>query len=150
MKTALLAGLALLLSSAAALAQTGPAAATLPNSFDRTIAVPAAPAAPPIVQTMADERSEDALRDFIAGAAAGDIDTSNLSDDLITAITAQADQVTPLIQSFGAVQAVTFVGKRDGADLFSVLFANAETEWMIGFNDDGKIGALLFRPAPTE
>lgn len=147
MKTALLAGLALLLSPAAALAQTGPAAATLPNSFDQTITVPAAPV---IVQTIADERSEDALRDFIAGAAAGDIDTSNLSDALVTAITAQADQVTPLIQSFGAVQAVTFVGKRDGADLFSVLFANAETEWMIGFNDDGKIGALLFRPASSQ
>jgi len=31
-----------------------------------------------------------------------------------------------------------------------VLFTNAETEWMIGFNDDGRIGVLLFRPAPTE
>lgn len=147
MKITVLAGLALLLSPAAALAQTGPAAASLPNSFDQSAAAPAAPA---IVQAMADERSEDALRDFIAGAAAGDIDTSNLSDELVTAITAQAAQVTPLIQSFGAVQAVTFIGKRDGVDLFSVLFANADTEWMIGFNDDGKVGALLFRPAPTE
>lgn len=147
MKTALIAGLALLLSPAAVLAQTGPAAANLPNSFDQTAAAPAAPA---IVQAMADERSEDALRDFIAGAAAGEIDTANLSDDLITAISAQADQVTTLIQSFGAVQAVTFVGNRDGADLFSVLFENAETEWMIGFNDDGKIGALLFRPAAAQ
>jgi hypothetical protein len=147
MKITALAGLALLLVPAAALAQTGPAAASLPNSFDQTAP---APAAPVIVQAMADERSEDALRDFIAGAAAGDIDTANLSDDLVAAITAQADQVTPLIRSFGAVQAVTFVGKRDGADLFSVLFTNAETEWMIGFNDDGRIGVLLFRPAPTQ
>ena len=150
MKTALLAGLALLASPAAALAQTGPAAATLPNSFDRIAPPPAAPATPVIAEAMADARSEDALRDFIAGAAAGEIDTSNLSDDLITAISAQAGQVTPLIQSFGAIQAVTFVGKRDGADLFSVLFANADTQWMIGFNDDGKIGALLFRPAPAQ
>lgn len=147
MKIVLFAGLALLFSPAIALAQAGPAAATLPNSFDRAAA---APAAPVIVQAMADERSEDALRDFIAGAAAGDIDTSNLSDDLITAISAQADQVTPLIQSFGQVEAVTFVGKRDGADLFSVLFANAETEWVIGFNDDGKVGALLFRPTSSQ
>ena len=122
MKITALAGLALLLVPAAALAQTGPAAASLPNSFDQTAPAP----------------------------AAGDIDTANLSDDLVAAITAQADQVTPLIRSFGAVQAVTFVGKRDGADLFSVLFTNAETEWMIGFNDDGRIGVLLFRPAPTQ
>lgn len=144
MKTVLFAGLILLLSPVTVLAQTGPAAASLPNSFDQAAPAPAARA---IVPAMADERSEDALRDFIAGAAAGEIDTSNLSDDLVTAITAQADQVTPLIRGFGAVQAVTFVGKRDGVDRFSVLFANAETEWMIGFNDDGKIGALLFRPA---
>jgi len=147
MKIVLLAGLTLLLSPAAALAQAGPAAASLPDNFDRPTA---APAAPVIVQTMADERSEDALRDFIAGAAAGDINTSNMSDDLVTALTAQADQVTRLIQGFGQVEAVTFVGKRDGTDLFSVLFANADTEWMIGFNEDGKIGVLLFRPAPTE
>lgn len=147
MKITVLASLALLLSPAAALAQTGPAAASLPNGFDQTAAAPAAPA---VVQAMADERSEDALRDFIAGAAAGDIDTSNLSDELITAITAQADQVSALIGSYGAVEAVTFTGKRNGADLFSVLFANADTQWVIGFNEAGKIGVLLFRPAPTE
>lgn len=149
MKITVLASLALLLSPAAALAQTGPAAASLPNSFDQA-APPVAPAAPAVVQAMADERAEDALRDFIAGAAAGDIDTSNLSDELITAITAQSDQVSALISSYGAVEAVTFTGKRDGADLFSVLFANADTQWVIGFNEAGKIGILLFRPAPTE
>tara|TARA_R110002124_G_scaffold108267_3_gene260865 strand:+ start:447 stop:890 length:444 start_codon:yes stop_codon:yes gene_type:complete len=147
MKTVLLAGLALLLSPAAAMAQSGSAAASLPNSFDQTSP---APAAPGIVQAMADERSEDALRDFIAGAAAGNIDTANLSEDLATAISAQSGQVSPLIRSFGQVEAVTFVGKQDGADLFSVLFENAETEWVIGFNDDGKVGALLFRPAPAK
>ena len=146
MKITVLASLALLFSPAAALAQTGPVAASLPNAFDRT----AAPTAPTIVQAMADERTEDALRDFIAGAAAGDIDTSSLSDELVTAITAQADQVSALIGSYGAVEAVTFTGKRNGADLFSVLFANADTQWVIGFNEAGKIGILLFRPAPTE
>lgn len=146
MKTALLAGLALLLSPAAAMAQSGSAAASLPNSFDQTTT---APAAPEIVQAMADDRSEDALRDFIAGAAAGDIDTASMSDDLVTAITAQSDQVSALIASYGAVEAVTFSGKQNGADLFSVLFANADTQWVIGFNEAGKIAVLLFRPAPA-
>jgi hypothetical protein len=147
MKTALIAGLALLLSPAAAMAQTGPAAASLPNGFDQATAAPAAPA---IVQAMADERSEDALRDFIAGAAAGDIDTANLSADLITAISAQSEQVSSLIASYGAVEAVTFTGKQNGADLFSVLFANADTQWVIGFNEAGKVGVLLFRPVPAQ
>lgn len=147
MKTTLIAGLALLLSPAAALAQSGPAAATLPNGFDQPAS---APATPPIVQAMADERTEDALRDFIAGAAAGDIDTSNMTEDLVTAIAGQSDQVSALIESYGAVQAVTFTGKKDGADLFDVLFANADTQWVIGFNDAGKVAILLFRPAPAQ
>ena len=46
----------------------------------------------------------------------------------------------------GAVQAVDFVGSQDGADLFAVTFANAATQWVIGFQD-GKVAALLFRPA---
>jgi hypothetical protein len=147
MKITLIAGLALLLSPAAALAQTGPAAASLHNSFDQPAT---APAAPPIVQAMADERSEDALRDFIAGAAAGDIDTSNMTDDLVTAITDQSDQVSTLIASYGAVEAVTFTGKQNGADLFNVLFAEADTQWVIGFNEAGKVAILLFRPAPAQ
>jgi hypothetical protein len=147
MKIVILAGLALCLAPAVALAQTGPAAATLPNSFDR-ISVSAT--APDIVEAMADDRSEPALRDFIAGANAGAIDTSGLSDDLATAIAAQSDRITPLIQGFGPVEAVTFISKQDGADVFSVLFANADTQWVIGFNEAGKIGLLLFRPAPTQ
>ena len=147
MKTVLLAGLALLLGPVAALAQTGSAAASLPNSFDQTTSAPVQPA---IVQAMADDRSEDALRDFIAGAAAGDIDTANLSDDLVTAISAQSEQVSALIASYGAVEAVTFTGKQNGADLFSVLFANADTQWVIGFDDAGKVGVLLFRPVPAQ
>ena len=33
------------------------------------------------------------------------------------------------------------------AQLFRVTFDNQATEWVIGFGDDGKIAALLFRPA---
>lgn len=149
MKTALFFGLALMLVPASALAQSGPAAATLPNGFDQPAAAPAQ-AEPDIVQAMADERAEDALRDFIAGAAAGEIDTSNMTEDLITAIKAQSDQVSALIESYGTVEAVTFAGKQNGADLFSVLFAEADTQWVIGFNEAGKVAVLLFRPTPPE
>jgi anthranilate synthase component 2 len=53
----------------------------------------------------------------------------------------------PLIVGFGPVLAVDFVGNQNGADLFAVIFANAATEWVIGFNEAGKVAALLFRPA---
>ena len=52
-----------------------------------------------------------------------------------------------MIDGFGALVAVDFVSSRERNDLFSVTFANAATEWVIGVNDDGKVAALLFRPA---
>ncbi|WP_339914345.1 hypothetical protein [uncultured Brevundimonas sp.] len=147
MKTVILVGLALLAAPVDAMAQDGVAAATLPNNFDRSAAVSAVPAQAAVLP---DDRAEPALRAFIDQAASGTIDTTVLSDELAAAVTAQAAQVTPLIQSLGAVQVVTFVGKENGTDLFSILFDKADTEWIIGFNADGRIGALLFRPAGTE
>ena len=44
----------------------------------------------------------------------------------------------------GATVAHVFGGEDQ---LFRVTFDNQATEWIIGFGDDGKIAALLFRPA---
>ena len=136
----------LLLAPAAAQAQV--AAGALPNTFDRPAqATPVPPAAPTPAPTPANARSEEVLREIIAGAQAGAIDYSLMTEDLGGKVREQEARIVPLIQGFGLVQAVDFVGAQDGADLFAVVFANAATQWVIGFNESDKVAALLFRPA---
>lgn len=133
----------------AAVAQV--AAGSLPNSFDAPAQAPraAAPAAPavPAAATPANPRSEEVLRDIIAGAQAGTMDYSLMTDDLAARVREQEAAIQPLIAGFGPVQAVDFVGAQNGADLFAVTFANAATQWVIGFTGDGKVAGQLFRPA---
>ena len=152
MKPLLLAAALLLVPVAAptaALAQV--AAGSMPNSFDtpapRRAAVPAPAVAVPAAATPANPRAEDVLRDIIAGAQAGAIDYAVMTDDLAGKVREQEASIQPLIAGFGPVQAVDFVGSQNGADLFAVTFANAATQWVIGFNEAGKVAALLFRPA---
>lgn len=143
---------AILLPSAAS-AQV--AAGTVPNTFDRPAS--AAPATPtqaspqtatgPMSPTPANEASEASLRTIIASLQAGTPDYSLLTEGLATQMRAQASTIVPLIQGFGTIQSFDFVGSRDGADMFVVNFANAETQWIVGMEDSGKIAALLFRPA---
>lgn len=148
MKSALIA-LALLAAPAAAHAQV--AAATMPNTFDgpaRGAPVqPVQPAAPAVAATPANPQSEATVRKIIADAQAGTMDYSIMTDTLADRIRPQAAQVTPIIQSLGAIQTFEFAGSQEGADMFLVRFANAATQWIIGFDDAGKVDALLFRPA---
>lgn len=147
---AALVGLTPLTAPVTALAQV--AAGSVPNTFDRAApsaaaAAPApAPAAIPPVTDPANPRAEEVLRTIISGAQTGAIDYSLMTDDLAAKVREQEGQLAPIIRSFGSVQAVDFVGSQDGADLFVVTFANAATQWVIGFQDD-KVAALLFRPA---
>ena len=150
MKPLLIAAALLLLPAAAptaALAQV--AAGSMPNSFDTPAAARPAPAAAPVAApaTPVNARSEDVLREIIAGAQAGTIDYSLMTADLAARLRSQEAAIRPLIEGFGQVQAVDFVGSQDGADLFAVTFSNAATEWVIAFNEDDKVAALLFRPA---
>ena len=139
----LLIAAALLLAPAAAHAQV--AAGSMPNSFDAPGAARAAPvAAPP---TPVNARSEDVLREIIAGAQAGTINYALMTDDLAARLRSQEAAIRPLISGFGPVQAGDFVGSQDGADLFAVTFSNAATQWVIAFNETDKVAALLFRPA---
>lgn len=153
MKLFLIAAAVLLLPVAAptvAVAQV--AAGSLPNSFDGPAqpapraAAPATPAVP-AATTPANPRSEDVLREIIAGAQAGTINYALMTDDLATQLREQEAAIRPLIAGFGTVQAVDFVGSQNGADLFAVTFATVATEWVIGFNEADKVAALLFRPA---
>ncbi|WP_332678495.1 hypothetical protein [Brevundimonas sp.] len=142
---------AFLLVPAAAQAQV--AAATVPNSFDQPAArtqqpVPAIPAAAPAMSTTpANARSEEVLREIIAGGQAGTLPYALMTDDLAGKVRAQEATVLPLLRGFGAIQALDFVGAQEGADLFAVTFATAATQWIIGFDESGKVAALLFRPA---
>lgn len=147
----LLIAAALLLVPAAAQAQV--AAGTMPNSFDRSAAqaapAPASPAAaaPAIPATPANPRSEEVLREIIAGGQAGTLPYALMTDDLAAKVREQEAAVLPILAGFGTIQALDFVGSQEGADLFAVTFATAATQWVIGFNDSGKVDALLFRPA---
>ncbi len=143
----------------------GPAAASLPNTFDRPQAVanspvasprPAARAAP--AQTPAPAQAapsdpakvaaaEAMLRTTIAAMQAGTPNYGDMSDDLAATVREQSAAITPLIQSFGKMQSLAHVGAENGAELFLVGFDNQITQWIIAQNAGGEIVALLFRPA---
>ncbi|MBU1271873.1 MAG: hypothetical protein KJ728_05980 [Alphaproteobacteria bacterium] len=155
MKTTLIA-VALLLAPASAIAQSGGAAAgAVPNSFDRPAQAqsqpaPSAPTAPAVAATAPDiARSEEALRAVIAAAQGPGFDYSVFTDSLAAQIRQQADQVAPLVKGFGAVKTVAFERPEGEAHLFKVTFDNQVTEWVIGFDADDKIAALLFRPVES-
>lgn len=146
--TVLVAVIGLTAIAAPVAVQAQVAAATVPNTFERP-ATPArpAPAVIPAATAPANAQSEEVLRTVIAEARAGTITYDLMEPGLATRMRAQEAQLLPIIHGFGAVQAVDFVGSQEGADLFMVTFATATTQWVIGFNDAGKIDALLFRPA---
>lgn len=155
--TKTLLGAALILTPVPALAQA--AAASVPNAFDRpaqtqTQATPArpAPAAPSAATPAAAPdiaRSEEALRGVIADVQGAGFDYSDFTPNLATQIRQQAAQVTTLIKGFGAVKTVEYKRQEGEAQLFKVTFDNQATEWVIGFDADDKIAALLFRPAES-
>jgi hypothetical protein len=134
-------------------AQAQVAAGAVPNTFDGPPRPPVAAAAPAAAQpgvppTPANAGSEDALRDMIATAQAGRLDFARFSERQATELRPDEAEIVEVIRGFGALQAVDFVGAQDGADLFVVTFSNAAAQWIIGFDDAGKIDAFLFRPAP--
>lgn len=157
--------LAVVLLAIPVVANAQVAAGSVPNTFDRPATQPAQPARPAaapaaraparpaageteaLSPNRASVNSEGALRAFIRGAQAGQIDYAVMSDDLAGQVRQQESSVTPIVQGFGAIEEVRFMGSRGTADQYAVTFANGATEWMIGFNEDGKIAALLFRPA---
>jgi hypothetical protein len=147
---------AVLVLPVAASAQSLGAAGTLPNTFDRpasaaaqapAAASQAAPAAPSDPAKVA--AAEAALKATIAAMQAGTPNYDDMTPDLASKVREQAGTVTPLIQGFGALNGLSHVGAQNGAELFLVMFANAPTQWIIGLTPEGKINALLFRPAPA-
>ncbi|MHC3128339.1 hypothetical protein OB03_14115, partial [Brevundimonas sp. GN22] len=92
-------------------------------------------------------RAENALRQIIAGLKSGSVDYSMFSDNVAEKVRPQASQIGSLLTQFGDLKSITHKGQPDGVDLFRVEFANQATEWVIGFDNDDQVAALLFRPA---
>ena len=162
MKTALIASF-LLLAPAPVLAQSsGAAAGAVPNSFDApaaqaTTSAPRPtpqPSGPPAQTAPAASpadiaKGEAALRDLIGDIQGAGLDYSVFTDNLAAQIREQSAQVTPLIKSFGELREIDHQRAEGQAQLYRATFENQVTEWLIGFDDDGKIAALLFRPAES-
>ncbi|GAA0383233.1 hypothetical protein GCM10009093_07760 [Brevundimonas terrae] len=140
---------------AAASAQTAPAqnpaaAARLPDTFSTPAqqparpATPPAPPAPPAAPDIA--RAQTALLEVIANLKSGEVDYSPFSADLAAKIREQSSQIGGLLTQFGDIQSVRHLAQPDGVDVFRVDFKNQSTEWMIGFDNEDQIAALLFRP----
>ena len=130
------------------------AAATLPNAFNEAPAGQAAPrpttrpapvAAPAAAPDIA--RAETALRGVITSVKSGQIDYSAFSTDLAAKMREQSNQMGSLLNQFGDIKTITHIGQPDGTDMFRVEFTNQATEWVIGFDNEDQIAALLFRPA---
>ena len=132
------------------------AAATLPNAFAPPGSAAArAPAAVPVVPVAVtppdlDPRALPALTGLIEAMAGGKPDYAVYSEPLAAAIREREAEYIRLMHDFGSIVTVLPIGRQDGADLFRIIFENADTQWVIGLFDDGKIGALQFRPTPTE
>ena len=129
------------------------AAATLPNTFDGPARAPVAPAGPTAAAasqagvTDADI-AEGALRVIIADLAAGQLDAELFTTDLANRLRPQLTTLRPIVQGFGELGTIEAQGLSNGANQFLVTFENAATQWIIGLNDEGRVAALLFRPAP--
>ncbi|WP_406852713.1 hypothetical protein WEU32_02190 [Brevundimonas sp. BH3] len=156
--TALFALIAMAMAApAAASAQTAPAqnpaaAATLPDAFTSPTqtpqpARPAALPAPPAPPTAPDiARAQTALLEVIANLKSAEIDYTSFSTDLAAKIREQSSQIGSLLTQFGEIKSVRHMAQPDGVDVFRVDFENQATEWMIGFDNEDQIAALLFRP----
>ena len=135
-----------------AAAQT--AAATLPDAFGQPAPAPAqgpaAPAAPAAAEAPDIARSEAALRAVIASLQSNEIDYSVFSASLAEQIRSRAAEFAPRVQQLGAIQTVDYRGQQEGAELFRVVFAKQATDWVIAFDAEDQIAALLYRPAQDD
>ncbi|WP_125255482.1 hypothetical protein [Brevundimonas fluminis] len=135
----------LLLAGAAAAQEETVAAGRIQNTFDasgRQTAVATQQ------RTEADPRAEPAIRAFIGGLQTGTVDWNAFTPNLAAQLQPGEAQAVEIIRGLGALESVEFFQHRDGADLFLVRFEQADTQWVVGFDEAGKIAALLFRPAP--
>jgi serine-type D-Ala-D-Ala carboxypeptidase/endopeptidase len=92
--------------------------------------------------------TEAALRRTIQELQAGEPNYDLMMPAFADVTRQQLPQLKAALAQWGAVQSVTFksVDPQSGADIYSVKFANASTEWRIILTPDGKTAGMLFRP----
>jgi hypothetical protein len=147
MKTRIFAAVVMGASLLALPAAAQTAAATLPNSFGEPDAVQAPPPAPASGEAPDIARTQGALRAVIASLQSDEIDYSVFSPSLAEQIRSRAAEFAPRVRQLGAVQAMEYRGQQDGAELFRVVFEKQATDWVISFDNEDRINALLYRPA---
>lgn len=128
-----------------AVAQETVAAGRIQNTFDGSgrqtaVAVPA--------RSEPDPRSEPAIRAFIGGLQTGTVDWNAFTPNMAEQMRPGESQAVEMVRGLGALESVDWFQHRDGADHYLVRFENADTQWIIGFDEENRIAALLFRPAP--
>ncbi|MBX9576402.1 MAG: hypothetical protein K2X07_12275 [Caulobacteraceae bacterium] len=128
-----------------AVAQETVAAGRIQNTFDGSgrqtaVAVPA--------RSEPDPRSEPAIRAFIGGLQTGTVDWNAFTPSMVEQMQPGEAAAVEMIGGLGALESVEWFQHRSGMDHYLVRFENADTQWIIGFDDADKIAALLFRPAP--
>ena len=90
--------------------------------------------------------SETALRKMIEGVRLGKPDYSTMSTGLAEATRQQLPQLQSGITKLGAIQSVTLLGVgSNGADIYTVKFADGSAEYQILVAPDGKIESARVR-----
>ena len=124
------------------------AAATLPNAFVEPSPAKSAPSvAGPEAVAPDIARSEQALRAVIASLQSDAIDYTVFSPSLAEQIRSRAAEFAPRVRQLGPVLTMEYRGQNDGAELFRVVFEKQATDWVIAFDGEDQINALLYRPA---
>jgi hypothetical protein len=92
--------------------------------------------------------SEAALRRTIQELQAGQPNYDLMAPAFADVTKQQLPQLKAALGQLGDLQSVSFKGvdPQGGADIYSVKFANASTEWRIILGPDGKTAGMLFRP----
>lgn len=149
MKTLLITAVCALIALPAGQAlASGQVGVKLPASARPTgTAMPSTPSAPAGLSAQANTgKALVSLRTTIIGLTNEAVDYSTMTPDLATKLRGQTDRMTPLLRQFGPLKNAQPMGVENGAEKYRVTFENQTTEWLIGFNDSGKIAVLLFRP----
>jgi hypothetical protein len=123
------------------------AAGRIQNTFDASgrpaVVQRALPAAAGI-----DLRAEPAIRAIVGGLQTGSLDYGLFTQSLGDQLRVQETAAAGLITSLGTLETIEYLDTQNGAGLFLVRFAEADTQWIVGLDDLGKVAVLLFRPAP--
>jgi DNA-binding transcriptional MerR regulator len=94
-------------------------------------------------------RSEAMVRELIAGAQAGRIDTSEMTPRMAHACQDQQDTIIKDIVKSGTLLSLSFKGVGpDGYDVYDAGFENGQQQWRIHFDRHGKTDGLWMRPGP--